>query len=223
MASTSPFVPGDGQQTPSIQPLTLFHAPGRTNPLLQWDRLFLVFYHYSYDYNLHSHSHTPIHKMELLFPPFMAFTVPWDWKNYIFFQPPCLQRGGCQSLGAGEGVVWNLGKWTPLEETHFPGVWMCGSQRVMNGATPAHVNSFTEWGSRLNMMKLEKECLLIIRTPGFDVGFVWGVEWGGFREDWGERKPPSLCCKRGAQLIISIRLDAAEHTHMHTLTTVNEM
>ncbi len=73
------------------------------------------------------------------------------------------------------------------------------------------------------MMKLEKECLLIIRTPGFDVGFVWGVEWGGFREDWGERKPPSLCCKRGAQLIISIRLDAAEHTHMHTLTTVNEM
>lgn len=53
---------------------------------------------------------------------------------------------------------------------------------------------------------------------GFDVGLVWGVEWGGFREGWGERKAPSLCCKRGAQLIISIRLDAAKHTHMHTLT-----
>lgn len=52
-------------------------------------------------------------------------------------------------------------------------------------------------------------------AAGFDVGFVWGVEWGGFREGWGERKAPSLCCKRGAQLIISIRLDAAEHTHTH--------
>lgn len=52
-------------------------------------------------------------------------------------------------------------------------------------------------------------------AAGFDVGFVWGVEWVGFREGWGERKAPSLCCKRGAQLIISIRSDAAEHTHTH--------
>lgn len=46
---------------------------------------------------------------------------------------------------------------------------------------------------------------------GADVWFVWGVEWGGFRQGCSERKAPSLCCKRGAQLIISIRLDA--HTH----------
>lgn len=51
-------------------------------------------------------------------------------------------------------------------------------------------------------------------AAGFDVGFVRGVEWGGFRQGWGERKAPSLCCKRGAQLIISIRLDAAEHTSL---------
>lgn len=61
-------------------------------------------------------------------------------------------------------------------------------------------------------------------AAGFDVGFVRGVEWGGFRQGWGERKAPSLCCKRGAQLIISIRLDAAEHTRMHKLTlTENKM
>lgn len=53
-------------------------------------------------------------------------------------------------------------------------------------------------------------------VAGFDVGFVWGVEWDGFMEGCGERKPPFMCCKRGAQLIISIRLDAAEHTHICT-------
>lgn len=42
----------------------------------------------------------------------------------------------------------------------------------MNGATPAHVNAFTERGSGLNMIKLEKECLLIVTgLPGL----MWGL------------------------------------------------
>lgn len=93
MAYTSPFVLGDGQQTLSIQPLALFHAPGRTNPLLLQGRLFLVFYHYSYDYNLHSHSCTPIHKMELLFPPLSWLSPCPDIERIAsFFQP--LSFGG---------------------------------------------------------------------------------------------------------------------------------
>lgn len=141
MASTSPFVPGDGQQTPSIQPLALFHAPGRTNPLLPQGRLLLVFYHYSYDYNLHSHSHTLIHKLELLSPSFMVCSFCPEIERIASFSS--LQRGWCQSLVAGEGVVRNFSKWTPLVETHFLGVWICCSQRAMNGATPARVNAFT--------------------------------------------------------------------------------
>ncbi len=46
------------------------------------------------------------------------------------------------------------------------------------------------------MMKLEKECLLIIRTSGFDVGFVWGVEWGGFRET-GVKESLRPCAAKG--------------------------
>lgn len=148
MAYTSPFVLGDGQQTLSIQPLALFHASGRTNPLLLQGRLFLVFYHYSYDYNLHSHSGTPIHKMELLSPLFHGFHRALTLKELLLlFSTAVLRRGGCQSLGAGEGVVCNLGKWTPLVETHFLAVWICCSQRVMNGTTLARVNAFTSTSS----------------------------------------------------------------------------
>lgn len=94
MAYTSPFVLGDGQQTLSIQPLALFHAPGRTNPLLLQGRLFLVFYHYSYDYNLHSHSCTPIHKMELLFPLFHGFHRAPTLKELLLLFFNCPAFGG---------------------------------------------------------------------------------------------------------------------------------
>lgn len=201
MASTSPFVPGDGQQTPSIQPLALFHAPGRTNPPLLQGRLFLVFYHYSYDYNLHSHSRT---RWNCFYPFHGPSFLPWDWKNCFFFNLPG-QRGWCQSLGAGKGVVRDLGKWTPLVETHFPGVWICCSQRALNGTTPTRVNVFTSTSrGRGTELKRQWSCRKsvgsLLGAAGFDVGFLWEAEWGpGVKE---RLRPCTV--KKGALLIISV-------------------
>lgn len=66
-------------------------------------------------------------------------------------------------------------------ETHFPGC----SQRALKGTTLARVNAFTFTSERGTGLKTEVEERVWANyygAAGFDPGFVWEVEWDGFRE-----------------------------------------